>query len=51
VGCVVDQYAVNYDDLGKTSAGLRVNSERATFRPSPLGFALLAACQAQGKEA
>ena len=49
LGCVVDEYQPTWDELGSSSIGIRVLNDKATFRPSPLGFSLLAACNIDGR--
>lgn len=47
LGCVVDEYEAQWDQLDTTSFGQRLTDPNTTFRPSPLGLALLKACQAE----
>lgn len=44
LGCVIDEYAATWDQIDTTSFGQRVTDPKTTFRPSPLGFSLLEAC-------
>lgn len=44
LGCVIDEYEATWDQIDTTSFGQRVTDPKATFRPSPLGFSLLEAC-------
>lgn len=45
LGLVGDEFEAAYKDVDSTSFGLRVTHPGTTFRPSPLGFALLKACE------
>jgi hypothetical protein len=45
LGLVGDEFSAAYKDLDTTSFGLSVSRPDTTFRPSPLGFALLKACE------
>lgn len=45
LGLVGDEFEATYKDVDTTSFGLRVTRPETTFRPSPLGFALLKACE------
>lgn len=45
LGLVGDEFLSTYQDIDTTSFGLRVTRPGTTFRPSPLGFALLKACE------
>ena len=44
LGCVVDEYQPTWDELGSSSIGIRILNDKVIFRPSPLGFLLLEAC-------
>jgi len=44
LGCVIDEYKATWDQIDTTSFGQRVTDPKTTFRPSPLGFELLEAC-------
>lgn len=45
LGLLGDEFESTYNDIDTTSFGLRVTHPKTTFRPSPLGFALLKACE------
>jgi hypothetical protein len=45
LGLVGDEFEATYKDIDTTSFGLRVTRPETTFRPSPLGFALMKACE------
>jgi hypothetical protein len=44
LGCIIDEFADSWNTPGSTTFGSRVTQARTTFRPSPLGFRLMAAC-------
>lgn len=44
LGLVGDEYETKFDELDTSSFGLRVTKQETTFRPSPMGHALLKAC-------
>jgi len=44
LGCIIDEYKATWDQIDTTSFGQRVTDPKTTFRPSPLGFSLLKAC-------
>ncbi len=44
LGCVIDEFAATWDQIDTTSFGQRVTDSKTTFRPSPLAFSLLEAC-------
>jgi len=45
LGCLVADFEPTWNDIGKSSFGTLVKNKKATFRPSPLGFSLLEACE------
>ena len=45
LGCLINEYEPTWDQVGTTSFGQRIVDPKTTFRPSPLGFALLKACE------
>lgn len=45
LGLLGDEFEPTYNDIDTTSFGLRVTRPKTTFRPSPLGFTLLKACE------
>jgi hypothetical protein len=45
LGCLIADFEPTWHDVGKSSFGLLVKNKKATFRPSPLGFSLLEACE------
>jgi abortive infection alpha-like protein len=46
--CIIDEYQITYDEAGTHTSALRVTNDKTTFRLSPLGFALLTACESTG---
>lgn len=44
LGCLVADFEPTWNDIGKSSFGTLVRDKKTTFRPSPLGFSLLEAC-------
>ncbi|MEX2163257.1 MAG: Abi-alpha family protein [Sulfuricaulis sp.] len=44
LGCIIDEYEATWDQIDTTSFGQRITDPKTTFRPSPLGFSLLKAC-------
>ena len=45
LGCMIDEHVPEFDTYGSSSFGKRVTEPGVTFRPSPLGFDLIKACQ------
>lgn len=45
LGCLVTDFESTWDDIGKSSFGVLVKNKKTTFRPSPLGYSLLDACE------
>lgn len=45
LGCLVTDFEPTWDDIGKSSFGVLVKNKKTTFRPSPLGYSLLDACE------
>jgi hypothetical protein len=48
LGCIFSEYDPTYEQITAGSTGLRVSDPKTTFRPSPLGFDLLEACDRTG---
>jgi hypothetical protein len=45
LGCLIADFEPAWNDIGKSSFGALVKNKKTTFRPSPLGFSLLEACE------
>ncbi|MBM4064944.1 MAG: DUF4393 domain-containing protein [Planctomycetes bacterium] len=45
LGCLVADFEPNMSNIGKSSFGTLVKSEKTSFRLSPLGYSLLEACE------
>lgn len=44
LGCIIDEFEATWGQIDTTSFGQRITDRKTTFRPSPLGFTLLKAC-------
>jgi len=47
LGCLIADFEPTWNDIGKSSFGALVKNKKTTFRPSPLGFSLLEACEGE----
>lgn len=45
LGCLIAELEPTWNDVGKSSFGVLLKNKETTFRPSPLGFSLLEACE------
>lgn len=45
LGCIVDEYEGKIDQMMTTSIGRTIADPKVSFRPSPLAFALIRACE------
>ncbi len=45
LGCLIAELEPTWNDIGKSSFGALLKNKKTTFRPSPLGFSLLEACE------
>ncbi len=50
LGCIIDEFEATWDQIDTTSFGQRITDPKTTYRPSPLGFSLLNACDTKALE-